>query len=81
MQSLYVSPVAKWSKFVMIRQSEFNCLYEFNKYGYRDDDYDAASCKKTILFLGDSFTEGFGVDRKDRFSDLVEKSLGKNFIH
>ena len=63
----------------MIRQSEFNCLYEFNKYGYRDDDYDAASCKKTILFLGDSFTEGFGVDRKDRFSDLVEKSLGKNF--
>jgi len=79
MQSLYVSPVAKKSKFVMVRQSEFNCLYEYNNYGYRDEDYDAFSCQKIVLFLGDSQTEGFGVEKQDRFSDLVEKSLGKHF--
>ena len=34
---------------------------------------------KTVLFLGDSLTEGYQLDREDAFPALIEKDLKKKF--
>lgn len=46
-----------------------------NLYGYRDDNIQQDSLKKTYFFVGDSFTAGFGIKNvKDRYSDLVSEN-------
>ena len=34
---------------------------------------------KRILFLGDSFTIGYGISRADRFSDIIQKRLPRSY--
>ncbi|MCP5100795.1 MAG: hypothetical protein GY943_35035, partial [Chloroflexi bacterium] len=48
-----------------------------NKQGFRShvDFYPEKGEKPRILFFGDSFTAGFGVDNQQRFSDLIGKEL------
>ena len=43
-----------------------------NNIGFNDDSLIFDSDKKHILFLGDSFTEAFHVDRKHNFTSLLE---------
>ncbi|MFH1999419.1 MAG: DUF5989 family protein [Planctomycetota bacterium] len=60
--------------------SEFNVTYSINALGLRDDENltkEKPEGKKRILFLGDSFTLGYTVDRKDLFVDLLEKKLNE----
>src|SRR6218665_315271 len=53
----------------------WNVEYQFNSYGARDDEKQRASEKKRILFLGDSFIEGYGIDKDKRLSNLMEKNM------
>ncbi len=46
-------------------------VYKMNAQGFRDDEF----TEKGILLTGNSFVEGFGVKREDRFSEVLEKQL------
>ncbi|MCD8541018.1 MAG: hypothetical protein LRY55_15615 [Leadbetterella sp.] len=47
-----------------------------NSLGYRDREPNLKTAKKVVLFVGDSFTAGYGNDDvKDRFSDMVASGL------
>ena len=52
-----------------------------NSEGFIDTEHSFAKPHgiKRILFLGDSFTAGFGVPVSQRFSDLVSKELGEKY--
>jgi len=45
--------------------------YNTNKLGFRDDKFQ----NNGVLFVGNSFVEGFGVNTKNRFTELLEKDL------
>lgn len=50
----------------------YNVTYRSNRHGMRDRERSIAADGKRIVFLGDSFTEGYGLDRADRLSDRLE---------
>lgn len=52
------------------RAPEFEMTIRTNGEGLRNSDLPAADLP-TILFIGDSFTFGWGVEERERFSDLV----------
>lgn len=54
----------------------FNVQYFFNSYGARDFNREKRSQSKRALFIGDSFTEGLGLDSSKRYTNLIEKKLG-----
>ncbi|MEM7589730.1 MAG: SGNH/GDSL hydrolase family protein, partial [Myxococcota bacterium] len=61
----------------------FQRYWEENALGYRDATHTASDFegKRSILFVGDSFTAGSGLeDPADRFTDVVGKKLGKDFL-
>ncbi len=51
----------------------WNVDYFTNSYGARDHEHTVKSQKDRIVFIGDSFTEGYGVQANERFSDLIAK--------
>lgn len=53
---------------------EFDNLYNVNSKGYRDTEEDLKAPK--ILFLGDSFTMGWGVDQDKNFASIFESKSG-----
>jgi len=60
--------------------SEYNVTYKINKLGLRDDRdllVDKPVNERRVIFLGDSFTLGYTVDRKDLFVDILENTLSK----
>lgn len=50
----------------------YNVTYRSNRHGMRDRERTIAATGKRIVFLGDSFTEGYGLARADRLSDRLE---------
>lgn len=64
-----------------IKQLEFKTDYKFNSMGFRGDEFTVNKNKKTILFLGDSFTEGWGVDLDKSFPNLIANSFKCNIIN
>lgn len=47
-----------------------------NANGFRDKTIQQNANNKTIFFIGDSFTEGHGIDNiDDRYSDIIKKAL------
>lgn len=72
-----VGQVPKRCRNLQVDQFEFNIPYRYNSRGFRGEEIEPlAKGTKRILFLGDSFTEGFGVDENDRFSNRVIAKLG-----
>lgn len=67
------------------RSRFYRSCYDFemryNQEGFRDVDRKKRATAPRILFLGDSFTEGFGVDAAYRFSNLVEQQLDLECIN
>ena len=59
-------------------RSYYNGIYAtvatHNHHGFRDRDHGAKD-RPRLLFLGDSFTWGYGVGDHDRFTDLLERHL------
>ncbi len=59
-----------------INKACFSTTYEFNSLGFRDDEFSVQSKKKRVVVLGDSFMEGFGVEREELLSDRLENLSG-----
>ena len=49
--------------------------YRINSNGFRDDEFSTKGAFQRVLFIGDSYTFGWGVDQADILSDLVESEL------
>jgi hypothetical protein len=66
-------------------RSQNGCIffdYHINSYGARDVERQRKSNDKNrVIVLGDSFTEGYGLDEKDRLSNLLQKKTGKEFLN
>ncbi len=58
------------------RTSCYDVLYEANRHGARDRDRSERSAGPRVVVLGDSFVEGYGVARADRFTDRLEERTG-----
>jgi hypothetical protein len=56
---------------------EFDVIYKINSLGLRDREIalEKPSGTKRILMLGDSFTEGDGVEQHETFSSLLQRKL------
>lgn len=49
---------------------------KLNKSGFRDDEIIIDSTKKSIVFIGDSFTAGNGIDNiEDRYSNVIKNKM------
>ena len=59
------------------QSTEFDTRYEINRYGLRDRDFplQKPAGVKRILMLGDSFTEGDGVEIQETFAKVLEQRL------
>jgi hypothetical protein len=54
--------------------------FKFNSVGARDKERQIESPKRWIV-LGDSMTEGFGIEESERFTNILEESLGWEFAN
>ncbi len=54
----------------------FDVKYHSNSLGARDAERDLRSRERRFAFIGDSFIEGFGVDKSKRLSAIFEKETG-----
>lgn len=55
---------------------------ERNSLGYRDDEWtpEELAARQTIFVIGDSFTEGWGInDVNDRYTDVLQARLGDEY--
>ncbi|MDH7448056.1 hypothetical protein [Aquimarina sp. 2201CG14-23] len=59
----------------------FNINYKANSIGARDIERELNSSRKRVIVIGDSFTEGWGVEIKDRFSNQLENISQLEFIN
>ncbi len=60
------------------RTSEFKATYAINSRGLRDDESltkEKPAGTQRVLFVGDSFVQGYTVERDDLFVDLVERAF------
>jgi hypothetical protein len=56
-----------------IKYPQFEISVQTNSIGLRDKEYPfERTDKKRILFLGDSYTWGFGVEYEERFTEILE---------
>jgi hypothetical protein len=62
-------------------KSCFKLEYRSNSWGARDRERELKSEKSRVVVLGDSFVEGFGVARDQRFSDILEKRTGMEHLN
>jgi len=58
----------------------FNENWMINSLGFRDKEWDFSESTKGALFIGDSFTAGFGVKENERFSNIAN-SRNHSGIH
>ncbi len=67
------------NSFDVARDLEWEAHYKINSFGARDKEYSLKKPEKTyrILVLGDSFTEGQGVEMEATFTKLLENSLNE----
>jgi hypothetical protein len=73
-----------WHKnnFSDTHQSEcINAAYQSNEIGARDESFQNLSKKKTYILLGDSFAEGYGVNKNKTSEFLLEEKLDINILN
>jgi hypothetical protein len=58
---------------------EWDVKYKVNSFGFRDKEYSKEKPDNVfrILVLGDSFTEGYGVEGEETFVKILEKELNE----
>jgi hypothetical protein len=59
----------------------FLVRYQANEYGMRDVNRSLKSSKPRAVVLGDSFAEGFGLELQERFSNILEQKLDREFLN
>jgi hypothetical protein len=63
-------------------RSCFSVDYESNEFGARDDSFeDIKHLNDNKIILGDSFVEGYSVNKKFTLDKFFEKYTGKNFLN
>ncbi len=64
----------------VFRSSEWNVKYSINSLGFRDREFNVTKPAGVfrILMLGDSYTEGYGVELGESFSKQLESMLNSN---
>jgi hypothetical protein len=62
-------------------KSCFVVKYHANALGMRDKERSLSSDKPRVAILGDSFIEGWGIERGERLSDRLEKALGTEVLN
>lgn len=62
---------------------QFRTVVSINSHGMRDREYnyERSEGKGRILVLGDSFAWGYGVGESERFSEVLENSMGIEVIN
>ena len=55
---------------------DFDVAVRFNRHGLRDSRDVSQAGPADLVFVGDSFTWGWGIEERERFSDLVEAGTG-----
>ncbi len=63
------------------RKSCFDVAYSSNSYGMRDADASLTSTSPRVVVLGDSFVEGWGVDKGQRLTDRLEALTGVRHLN
>lgn len=58
----------------------YSVSYRFNSYGARDRERSLTG-EGRFIFLGDSFTEGFGVEEENRLSNQLEVLTGREVMN
>lgn len=58
---------------------EYSNEFKINSFGVRDDEPSLNNPK--LVFLGDSFTMGWGVDENQTYADLTGRKLGLNTLN
>lgn len=58
----------------------FNVSNDYNSYGARDKEHPTQG-QNRFFVIGDSFIEGYGIEEKDRISDLLESYFGYGFLN
>lgn len=51
--------------------------YRINADGFRGDDFDVESGRRRVLFVGDSYTFGWGVEQEEVLTRAVERALAR----
>jgi len=54
---------------------DYDVEIAFNRYGLRDRKDLAAASESDLFVVGDSYSMGWGVEERERFSDLLDESL------
>ena len=58
---------------------EFSDTFQINRLGVRDDDQSLINPE--IIFLGDSYTMGWGVSQEETFAQIVEQKTSMNSLN
>ena len=58
---------------------EFSTQYKVNSAGFRDDEQSLDFPE--IIFLGDSYTMGWGAEQDENFTNILEKKLNKKALN
>ena len=58
---------------------EFSTKFHVNSAGFRDDENSLNN--PDIVFLGDSYTMGWGVEQEETYVNILEKKLNKNILN
>ncbi len=59
----------------------FKLEYRSNSWGMRDRKRELKSAGSRVVVLGDSFVEGFGIEREKRFTDMLEQRTGYEHLN
>lgn len=60
---------------------DYDVAVRINRHGLRDDKDIAGATSGDLVFVGDSFTWGWGVEAMDRFSDRVQALTGRRVFN
>ena len=59
----------------------FESIYHINSFGARDKERNKEGDTNRVVFLGDSFIEGYGLNEPERLTDLLEKFSKKEILN
>ena len=63
------------------RNSCFSVSMKFNEVGARDNSFVGIEDNSGYILLGGSFAEGYGINKQNTASDLIEKYTGKQVLN
>jgi hypothetical protein len=74
-------PILDWRYVPNSRFQEGNVVYQYNESGFRGEDHkiEKAAGIVRIVVLGDSVTDGYGVQWQDVFATMVQTGLGNRY--